>query len=172
MQIDEIPTYQLEDEIQEKIKVKKFLKFVPDAEAARSRSKDLHTKVGCVVLDDDFVIRSSGYNGFPRGVVDDEKRMERPTKYLYSSHAEENAIAQAARTGNALKDCTLIVTTLYPCTACTRMIIQAGIKRVLAPDVEMAEKWATEWVTAQVMMKEAGVHIWVYTEDGNVRRML
>jgi dCMP deaminase len=49
----------------------KMLKFLPDAKAAQGRSKDRSTKVGAVCIDDDYNIRGSGYNGFPRGVNDD-----------------------------------------------------------------------------------------------------
>ncbi len=144
----------------------KFLKFLPDAEAARGRSKDRSTKVGAVVIDDDFNLRISGYNGFPRGVDDNiEERHERPTKYLWTSHAEENCIAQAARTGISLKGCTLLVTSLFPCTTCSRLIIQAGIKRILAPRLAENTRWDEQAKIAYEMLMEAGVEILYYGEE-------
>lgn len=142
----------------------KLLRFVDDARTAARKSVD-RTKVGCVVIDDDLCIRTSGWNGFPRKVKHTYVREERPTKYFYTSHAEENAIAQAARIGVSLKGCTLIVTALYPCSTCARLIIQSGIVRVLAPDVDMPEKWSDEWEHSWSMLNEAGVDVFVYSED-------
>ena len=123
-------------------------------------------RVGAVVIDDDFNLRISGYNGFPRGVDDNiEERHERPTKYLWTSHAEENCIAQAARTGISLKGCTLLVTSLFPCTTCSRLIIQAGIKRILAPRLAENTRWDEQAKIAYEMLMEAGVEILYYGEE-------
>ena len=143
--------------------IRKFLKFIPDAEAARGRSKDRSTKVGAVVIDDDFNVRISGYNGMPRGVDDDvEARHERPLKYMWTAHAEENCVAQAARIGVSLKGCTLLVTSLFPCTTCSRLIIQAGIKRVIAPKVCDNSRWDEQAAIALEMLHEAGVEVEYY----------
>lgn len=72
-----------------------------------------------------------GWNGLPRGVNDsDAKRNERPTKYDFYSHAEENAICNAAALGVSLRGSTIYVTHI-PCPGCTRMIIQSGIKQIV-----------------------------------------
>lgn len=143
----------------------KILKFLPDARAAQGRSKDRSTQVGAVVVDDDFNLRISGYNGFPRGVDDDiDTRHARPEKYRYTSHAEENCVAQAARTGTSLLGCTMIVTSLFPCSTCARLIIQAGIKRILAPTVTANARWDDEAVFAMEMLSEAGVKVEYYDE--------
>ena len=63
-------------------------------------SKDPSTKVGCVVVGEDREIRSTGFNGFPRGISDDNDRLtDREKKYPLICHAEENAIMHAARIG-------------------------------------------------------------------------
>lgn len=143
--------------------INKFMKYLPDAHAARGRSKDRSTKVGAVVIDDDFNLRISGYNGFPRGINDDKpERHERPLKLKVTSHAEENCVAQAARVGVSLKGCTLLVTSLFPCTTCSRLIIQSGIVRVLAPSVPVNERWNEEADVALAMLKEAGVEVHYY----------
>ena len=55
-------------------------------------SKDPSTKVGCVVVGQDREIRSTGFNGFPRGISDDLDRLtDREQKYPLICHAEENA---------------------------------------------------------------------------------
>ena len=100
--------------------------FLGLAERFARRSKDPSTKVGCVIVGPDREVRSMGYNGLPRGVEDLAERMERPAKYLWTSHAEENAVAQAARIGVSLKECTAYVTH-FPCARCARAMIQAGI---------------------------------------------
>lgn len=144
----------------------RFLKFLPDAQAAAGRSKDRSTKVGAVVIDDDMNLRISGYNGFPRGINDDvELRHQRPTKYLWTSHAEENCVAQAARIGVSLKGCTILLTSLFPCTTCARLIIQAGIVRVMAPRANATDRWDEQAAVALEMLREAGVEVIYYDED-------
>lgn len=143
--------------------LQKILKFIPDAEAARGRSKDLSTKVGAVVMDDDYNVRVSGYNGFPRGVNDvQDYRFERPRKYFYTAHAEENCIAQAARIGVSLRGCTLLLTSLHPCSSCARMIIQAGIVRVVAPRVPANSRWDESAEVAFEMFNESGIELEFY----------
>lgn len=104
--------------------------FLAMATLVASKSKDPATKVGCVIVGPDREVRATGYNGLPRGVADIPERMERPAKYLWTSHAEENAVAQAARVGVSLKDCTAYVTH-HPCARCARSLIQAGIGKVV-----------------------------------------
>jgi dCMP deaminase len=123
-------------------------------------SKDRSTKVGALVVGPAGEVRSVGFNGFARGVDDGaEERHERPEKYFWTAHAEENAIAQAARSGVATAGCTLIVTSLHPCCSCARMIIQAGITRVLAPSVTVQAQriWDDHEQRAMRMFLEAGV---------------
>jgi deoxycytidylate deaminase len=64
-------------------------------------SKDPNTKVGAILLKPDLsAVVSTGINGFPRKLQDtDPQRWERPTKYTYVTHAEVNAVANAARIG-------------------------------------------------------------------------
>lgn len=130
--------------------------FLTLAGTVALKSKDV-TKVGCVIVGPDHEVRSMGYNGLPRGVLDDPSRMERPQKYLWTSHGEENAVAQAARVGTALKGCTAYVTH-YPCSRCSRSLIQAGIACVVVGpgQTSMPEE---EFAVAAIMLKEAGVSV-------------
>lgn len=92
-------------------------------------SKDRSTKVGAVIISCNKEPVSFGYNGFPPGVnEDDNSRHERPTKYLYTTHAELNAILQADR--NRLVGSTIFVTH-FPCADCARAIIKSGITKVV-----------------------------------------
>lgn len=129
--------------------------FMEMAELVASKSKDPSTKVGCVVITEDKVVAATGYNGIPRGVADKAERMERPAKYLWTSHAEENAVAQAARVGMALKGGTAYVTHM-PCSRCARTLIQAGITTVVVGQGSTAMP-LEEFDVASIMFKEAGV---------------
>src|SRR5678816_3286831 len=84
------------------------IRFLREAARIATWSKDRSTKVGCVIVGPSREIRSTGYNGFPRGVNDDvDERHARPMKYAYCEHAERNAIYNAARVGIPLEGCTL-----------------------------------------------------------------
>lgn len=127
-------------------------------------SKDRSTKVGCVIVSAQNQVISGGYNGFPRGVVDDiDARHDRPVKYLFTEHAERNAIYDAARRGIALEGST-IYSPLYPCADCARAIIQSGIVRIITTDPTMAdyhfvERWRADMVAATEMFTEAEIDI-------------
>lgn len=85
-------------------------------------------QVGALVVKDKMII-SDGYNGTPSGfenVCEDENNVTKP----YVLHAEANAITKLARSGNNSDGSTLYVTA-SPCIECAKLIIQAGIKRVV-----------------------------------------
>lgn len=131
--------------------------FMDMAILVAQRSKDPSTKVGCVVVSEDKIVVATGYNGLPRGVEDRSERMERPAKYLWTSHAEENAVAQSARVGVKLKGGTAFVTH-HPCSRCARSLIQAGITAVVVGrgKTSMPDE---EFEVARTMFKEAGVTV-------------
>ncbi|HOY47735.1 MAG TPA: dCMP deaminase family protein [Alphaproteobacteria bacterium] len=105
-------------------------RFMDLARNISTWSKDDSTKVGCVIIGPDKEIRSTGYNGLPRGVDDSNpERKERPVKYSFFEHAERNAIYNATLFGTSLRDCSIYVT-VAPCADCARAIIQSGIKEV------------------------------------------
>lgn len=104
--------------------------FAMIAETVSMRSKDPKLKVGAVVVGIDKVVVSTGFNGFPRGIKDLPERWNaKESKLELVTHAEANAIFNAARTGVSCTGCT-IYTTKYPCTVCAQAIVQSGIKRV------------------------------------------
>ena len=85
-------------------------------------------KVGALLVKDKMII-SDGYNGTPSGFenqCEDEHNVSKP----YVLHAEANAITKVARSGNSSDGATLYVTA-SPCIECAKLIIQAGIKRVV-----------------------------------------
>lgn len=85
-------------------------------------------KVGALIVKDKMII-SDGYNGTPVGfenVCEDENDHTKP----YVLHAEANAITKVAQSNNSSRGATLYVTS-SPCIECAKLIIQAGIKRVI-----------------------------------------
>lgn len=85
-------------------------------------------QVGALIVKDKMII-SDGYNGTPAGfenVCEDDNGVTKP----YVLHAEANAITKIARSGNNSDGATLYVTA-SPCIECAKLIIQAGIKRVI-----------------------------------------
>jgi len=120
-------------------------------------SKDPSTKLGCVVVGPDREIRSTGFNGFPRGVHDTKERLSnRELKYKIICHAEENAIAHASRIGVSLKGCTAYCE-WPPCPRCARLLINAGVKEVVCLDKEVPERWQAEFDLGKEIMAEGGI---------------
>ena len=88
-------------------------------------------KVGALLVKNQMII-SDGYNGTPSGfenICEDENGVTKP----YVLHAEANAITKVAKSGNSSESATLYVTA-SPCIECSKLIIQAGIKRVVYRD--------------------------------------
>ena len=107
-------------------------RFLNLAEHISKWSKDPSTKVGAVIVDTNRRIVSTGYNGFPVGVMDSYDRLtDRDTKYEMIIHAEANAILFAHQRMNGM---TLYTTPFQPCSRCASLIIQSGISRVISYD--------------------------------------
>ena len=115
-------------------------------------------QVGALVVKDKMII-SDGYNGTPSGfenICEDESSVTKP----YVLHAEANAITKLARSGNNSEGSTLYVTA-SPCIECAKLIIQAGIRRVV-----YAEKYRlTDGID---LLTRAGVEVeYKSLEDGS-----
>ncbi len=113
--------------------------FMKIAKVVASRSNCMKRKVAAVIVKDGRII-STGYNGTPRGIKNcNEGGCERCNSFAPSgqnltechcSHAEENAIVQAAYHGISIKN-SVIYSTFAPCLLCTKMIINSGIQEVV-----------------------------------------
>lgn len=130
---------------------------------ASKRSKDPNTQVGACIVDDNNIILSTGYNGFPFGCSDDDYPWERDggdTKYKYVVHAELNAILNA--NGKSLKGARIYVD-LFPCNECAKAIIQSGIAEV----VYLYDKYADteETKASKRMLTSAGVKLRRFGSD-------
>ena len=115
-------------------------------------------QVGALLVKDRMII-SDGYNGTPSGfenICEDESGKTKP----YVLHAEANAITKVAQSNNSSQGATLYVTS-SPCMECAKLIIQAGIKRVVYCDsyhktdgIELLEKVGIELMQLTVDSKE------------------
>ena len=132
--------------------------FMGTALLNAQRSKDNNTQVGACIVSPENKIIGNGYNGFPRGISDEDDditwaREGNPleTKYLYVCHAEKNAILNKITDVN---NCSVYVT-LFPCNECAQTLIQSGIKKV----VYLKDKYAhTDSVKAsKIMFDKVGI---------------
>jgi len=94
------------------------------------RSPDPHTKHGCVLVDANNRIISTGYNGPIKGLDHRLVELKRPHKYNWMIHAEDNAVLFAKCN---LEGCTAYITG-HPCADCFRRLVQAGIRRICYGD--------------------------------------
>ncbi|MCE1225789.1 MAG: cytidine/deoxycytidylate deaminase family protein [Geobacteraceae bacterium] len=131
-----------------------------------TRSTCLRRQVGALLVKDRNIL-ATGYNGTPSGIRHCEEtgclreRLKVPSgerhELCRGLHAEQNAIIQAARHGVNIDGSTLYCTTM-PCIICTKMLINAGIKRIV-----YAEGYADE--LAREMVEESGIEV-VHFERG------
>lgn len=141
--------------------------FFKLAEEVSKRSTCLRRQYGCVLVRDKTII-STGYNGAPRGCRHCEeigcareklKSGERP-ELCRAAHAEQNAVANAARTGVSTLHSELYIEHL-PCPICTKILINAGVCKVLCKELEGYPGWQM----SKVLFQEASVKILVRREE-------
>jgi dCMP deaminase len=141
-----------------------FMKMV---DLVSSRTTCLRRRVGAVLVKDGHVI-STGYNGAPRGLKHCEEvgcireQMKIPSgerhELCRAVHAEQNAVIQAAYHGIATKGATLY-TTGWPCTMCSKIIINAGIEEIVFRDDNYNDPLSKE------ILKESGIKMRKYGES-------
>lgn len=148
--------------------------FMTMAYLCATRSKDPDTHVGAVIVGPDHEVRSTGYNGLPRYLLDDvPERFERPEKYSWFEHAERNATYSAARVGVSVKGCRMYTCGL-PCIECARAIVQAGIKEVVYDltwtEADRRKEWVESHKRAMNMLEEA--HVKLYLWNGPLAKVV
>lgn len=125
-------------------------------------SKDPREKVGCLIVSPDRRMMTSGYNGFPAGIEDSKARLDdKYEKNRLSVHAELNAILNARRD---LSGWTLYVTK-PACLDCAKAMVQAGIVRVVTPELREDSSWYVVQRQALDLLREAGVQHSTLPED-------
>jgi len=137
--------------------------FMSIAELAATRSTCLRRQVGAVIVKDKKIL-ATGYNGAPSGLKHCleigclREKLGIPSgerhELCRATHAEQNAIVQAALFGVSIKDGILYSTT-QPCILCTKLIINAGIRKIVIKD-SYPDKMSKE------MLKEAKVKIQIF----------
>ena len=134
------------------------LRYLELAKHISTWSKDPSTKIGAVAIAKNGQVLSQGYNGFPRGVDDDPKRLnDREQKLQRVVHAEMNVIYNASLHGVSLAGSTLYVYGLPCCSDCVKGVIQVGFKRVVMPKQVQTDRWKESWNRARDMFRESGV---------------
>ncbi len=124
-------------------------RYLEMAEIWAKNSYCKRRQVGALIVKNRMII-SDGYNGTPSGfenICEDENGVTKP----YVLHAEANAITKVAKSGNSSEGSTLYVTA-SPCLECAKLIIQAGIKRVVYKD----EYRLTDGVD---LLRQAGIQV-------------
>lgn len=131
------------------------LRYIRMARIWAENSYCKRRQVGAIIVKDKMII-SDGYNGTPSGfenICEDDNGLTKP----YVLHAEANAITKIARSGNNSDGATLYVTAA-PCIECAKLIIQAGIKRVVYSE-EYRLKDGIE------LLQRAGIEVVLAKED-------
>lgn len=119
-------------EMQDKKQSRYDRAYMKMAQAFAELSYAERAKVGCIIVSPEGQIISQGYNGMPGG-MDNRCEHEEDGKLVSNKevlHAESNAITKCAKWGGRTDGATIYVT-LSPCIDCAKLIIQAGIKRVV-----------------------------------------
>ena len=139
-------------------------RFLELAKHISTWSKDPSTKCGAVVVRPNKTIASVGYNGFPRGLDDDERLNNRQEKLSLTIHAEMNAILVAEEPLNGY---TLYTYPLLPCDRCAVHVIQAGILSVLSYHIPetLKEKWGESVNKSREYFNEAWVNVVLYRRE-------
>ena len=117
--------------------------FMQMSQLTAQRSTCLRRKVGAVIVKDKHII-ATGYNGAPRGLKHCvelggclREKLKIPSGQRHelcrALHAEQNAIIQAATLGQSIEDGTIYITH-QPCAICAKMIINAGLKRIVVKE--------------------------------------
>jgi dCMP deaminase len=138
------------------------LRFLSHASQVSRWSKDTSTQVGACIVSDRVVV-SSGFNGFPQGMPDVlSNYLDREEKYSRIVHGEMNALIFAAR---AVHGMTLYTVPFAPCDRCVVVMLQAGIKRFVFPELakDKVERWGTAIQKTKAYIKECGATFTEYS---------
>ena len=104
--------------------------FLGLAKVVSQRSHDIHTQHGCVITDQNNRVLGVGYNGYPRGLIDDQLPKNRPDKYPWMVHSERNALSNCV----VRPDNGIAYVTGQCCNDCIIALWQEGIKTVYMID--------------------------------------
>ena len=138
--------------------------FLDIAKSSATLSKDPSSKLGAVAVRDQNIL-STGFNGFPRKVLDlPERYNDRDTKLKFVVHAEMNCIYNAARNGVSLAGATLYVDGIATCADCAKGVIQSGAEKVMMRYKPMKSHWTSQFDLTKTMFNEAKVRFYCFEE--------
>ena len=129
------------------------LRFLDMAKVVAGWSKDPSTKTGAVIVDPWNRIISTGYNGFPQRIKDDDRLNVREVKYEMIVHCEVNALIFAR---GDIQGCALYTWPFMCCSRCAAIMIQAGIRRHVAP-LNPDPRWEKSFELSTQLFSEANV---------------
>lgn len=133
------------------------------AQEVSTWSKDPSYRVGAVIVDNNKRILSTGYNGLPRKMEDNERFLSnREIKTKFILHAEENALLNLIQNGVSCFDSTMYVYGLPICNSCARLVAQSGISRIVIPKYDysnLVERWAQSWENSKQVFAETNIKI-------------
>jgi dCMP deaminase len=138
------------------------VRYMELAKSVSLWSKDPGSKIGAVIVGTDGQILSTGYNGFPRKLLDNSDRLnDRETKLKYTIHAEMNCIYNASLSGISLRDSILYVYGLPICSECAKGVIQSGITSIVISksSINKSEFWMNSWALSKQFFEEANINI-------------
>jgi dCMP deaminase len=127
-----------------------------------NKSFDPKTRIGSVLVRDKHVI-STGYNSFPRKILDSlERYNDRELKRKITCHSEENTITISARLG--INTCDSILYTFgIPCVSCSKILLQGGVKEIVVhsqwPNLTHSPEWVSSIELSKVLLTEAGINV-------------
>jgi dCMP deaminase len=142
--------------------IKKWdLRFLAVAKLISSWSKDPSTQTGAIVVRDNRII-ATGYNGFPRAIMDTPERLHnREVKYSLTVHCEMNAVLNSEA---PVRGATLYTWPFFSCTRCAVAMLAAGITRFVAPECpdDKKDRWGADLEQASRIAMEGGATATIY----------
>lgn len=146
--------------------IKWDLRFLELAQLVAGWSKDPSTPCGAVIVDNDRNVVATGYNGFPAHMPDDPHLYaDREQKYSRIIHCEMNALLRVRQAG--ARNCTLYTWPMLSCDRCAVHLLQAGIRRFVAPRTpgDKLERWGKTLDRSVRYIEEAGGYTTFYDLD-------
>lgn len=135
--------------------------FINLCKQVAQRSLDPNTQVGCVLTDNEGRVIATGYNSYPANCNDESLPFERPDKYPYMAHAEQNAIGAAV--AKHIQGFTVYIP-FYPCPSCFCLLAACGVKEIKY--FEDYESGVNKNEAVELMAKQIGISI-IRLEDNN-----
>jgi dCMP deaminase len=132
------------------------------AKAVSQFSKHPEIRIGAIAIGPFGQVQASGFNGYPRGVVDEERKRQ-ANDYSLTIHAEENVICNASLTGISLYECSIYIYGFFPCLHCAMLLSQVGVSRIVFQEVALTEgvedKWTKLWPITEVFLCEVDIEV-------------